>query len=82
MSPFIRLFHAEIISTDKRLKYLVVFVCVLFSFFTNLRRVLPLACSNNVCLDASVDNVQSWAHEFHGMVWQSSRSIVSFTEFV
>lgn len=88
MSPFIRLFHAEIISTDKRLKYLVVFVLsFLFSFFFIFffykpERVLLLACSNNVCLDASVDNVQSWAHEFHGMVWQSSRSIVSFTEFV
>ena len=65
------------------------FLCFLFFFFFFFifffykpERVLLLACSNNVCLDASVDNVQSWAHEFHGMVWQSSRSIVSFTEFV
>lgn len=50
------------------------FFC-LFSFF--LRRGLPLACSK-VCLDASVDNVQSRAHELYGIIWLCSWSTFLF----
>ena len=46
-----------------------------FSFF--LRRGLPLACSK-VCLDASVDNVQSRAHELYGIIWLCSWSTFLF----
>lgn len=49
-----------------------------FFFFILLRRGLPLACSN-MCLDASVDNVQSRAHEVYGIIiWLCSWSTFLF----
>ena len=57
-----------------------VFKCLVVSFFLFqffLRRGLPLACSK-VCLDASVDNVQSRAHELYGIIWLCSWSTFLF----